>query len=85
MEGHRLSDIQKNKSEKQNDEEQETEMEMKIFNYFELSQHVDENASVKGGLAVDRGDEVGYALEGERVDLLHNLGRPLHLLALERH
>lgn len=50
---------------------------------LELTQHVDKNAAVKHGLTVRCCDEVLYLLEGEASKLLHDLGRPLHLLALE--
>ena len=48
-----------------------------------MTQHVDQDAPVKHGLAVRGGDEVLYLLEGEASELLHDLGRPLHLLTLE--
>ena len=54
------------------------------FTNLELSQHVNENASVKHGLDVHGGDEVLDLLECEASELLHDLGRPLHLLTLER-
>ena len=51
--------------------------------YLQLSQDVDEDSSVKHWLAVHGGDDVLDLLEGEASQLLHNLGGPLHLLALE--
>ena len=54
------------------------------FTNLELPQHVNENASVKHGLDVHSGDEVLDLLECEASELLHDLGRPLHLLTLER-
>ena len=56
-----------------------------MTSHLELSEDVDEDSAVEGGLAVDRGDEVGDLLEGQRVDLLHDLHRALHLLPLEAH
>ena len=53
------------------------------FTNLELPQHVNENASVKHGLDVHSGDEVLDLLECEASELLHDLGRPLHLLTLE--
>jgi len=50
---------------------------------LELAHHIDKDASIKHGMAVDGGDNVGYALEGEGVQLLHNLHSSLHLLTLE--
>jgi hypothetical protein len=52
---------------------------------LKLSEDVDEYSSVECGLAVDGRDEVGNLLKGQRRDLLHDLGRSLHLLTLERH
>ena len=52
--------------------------------YLELPQHIDQNASVKHGLAVRSCDEVLYLLEGEASEFLHDLGCPLHLLSLKR-
>ena len=44
---------------------------------LELPEDVDEDAAVLHGLAVHRRDEVGDLLEGQRRDLLHDLGRAL--------
>jgi len=51
---------------------------------LQLSQDVDEDSSVKHWLAVHGGDDVLDLLEGEASQLLHDLGGPLHLLALKR-
>ena len=56
-----------------------------LYNYLELSKHVDQHAAVKHGLAVHRGHQMGNLLEGEGLDLLHDLGGALHGLALEGH
>ena len=50
---------------------------------LQLAHHVHQDASIEHRVAVDGGDDVRDALEGERVDLLHNLRRPLHLLAFK--
>ena len=52
--------------------------------YLQLSQDIDEDSSVKHWLAVHGGDDVLDLLEGEASQLLHDLGGPLHLLALKR-
>ena len=52
--------------------------------YLQLSEDIDKNPSVKHRLTVHGGDEVLDLLEGEASELLHDLGRPLHLLTLER-
>ena len=52
--------------------------------YLELSQDIDEDPSVKHWLAVNGGNDVLDLLEGETSELLHDLGGPLHLLALKR-
>ena len=46
---------------------------------LELPEDVDEDAAVLHGLAVDRRDEVGDLLERQRRELLHYLGRALHI------
>ena len=51
--------------------------------HLELTKNIDEDASVKHGLAVNSSDQVLYLLECETSELLHDLGRSLHLLALE--
>jgi len=51
---------------------------------LKLAENVDKNSSVEHRLAVDGRDKVGDLLEGERLQLLHDLGDALHLLALER-
>ena len=51
--------------------------------YLQLSQDIDEDSSVKHWLAVDGGDDVLDLLEGETSQFLHDLGGPLHLLALK--
>ena len=51
--------------------------------YLQLSQDIDEDPSVKHWLAVHGGDDVLDLLEGEASQLLHDLGGPLHLLALK--
>ena len=53
--------------------------------YLKLTEDVDEDAAVKHRLAVDRGDEVGDLLEGEGLDLFHDLDGALHLQTLEGH
>ena len=55
-----------------------------VIIYLQLSQDIDEDSSVKHWLAVDGGDDVLDLLEGEASQLLHDLDRPLHLLALKR-
>merc|ERR1719470_362414 len=50
---------------------------------LQLAHHVHQDASIEHRVAVNGGDDVRDALEGEGVDLLHDLGSPLHLLALE--
>jgi len=55
-----------------------------IFVSLKLAKNVDKNSSVEHRLAVNGRDEVGDLLEGERLQLLHDLGDALHLLALER-
>ena len=52
--------------------------------HLKLAENVDKNSSVEHRLAVNGRDEVGDLLEGERLQLLHDLGDALHLLALER-
>jgi len=52
---------------------------------LELTQNVDEDAPVKGRLAVNGRDDVGNLLKGQRGNLLHDLGRTLHLLAFKGH
>jgi len=52
---------------------------------LELTEHVDEHAPVEHGLAVHGGHQMGNLLEGEGLDLLHDLGGALHGLALEGH
>jgi len=51
---------------------------------LQLSQDIDEDSSIKHWLAVHGGDDVLDLLEGEASQLLHDLGGPLHLLALKR-
>ncbi len=53
--------------------------------YLELSEDVNEDAPVEGGLAVDRRHQVRDLLEGQRRDLRHDALGALHLHALERH
>jgi len=50
---------------------------------LKLAKNVDEDPSVKHWLTVHRRDQVGNFLEGKGAQLLHDLGTPLHLLALE--
>ena len=45
--------------------------------HLELPQHIDQDAAVEHGLAVDSSDEVGDLLEGQRLQLLHDLGGAL--------
>ena len=54
-----------------------------MFGYLQLSQDVDEDSSVEHWLAVHSGDDVLNLLKGEASQLLHDLGGPLHLLALK--
>ena len=51
--------------------------------YLQLSQDIDEDSSVEHWLAVHSGDDVLNLLKGEASQLLHDLGGPLHLLALK--
>jgi len=60
------------------------ESDRRIIISLELAQHIDQNASVKHGLAVGGCDEVRYLLEGEASEFLHDLGCPLHLLSFKR-
>ena len=56
---------------------------IEVFGYLQLSQDVDEDPSVEHWLAVHSGDDVLNLLKGEASQLLHDLGGPLHLLALK--
>ena len=55
-----------------------------LLTYLQLSQDIDKNPPVKHRLAIHSGDQVLDLLEGEASQLLHDLGGPLHLLALKR-
>jgi len=50
---------------------------------LKLAKNIDEDSAVEHRLAIDRGDEMGDFLEGQRLQLLHDLHGALHLLTLE--
>ena len=51
--------------------------------HLELTKNIDEDASIKHWLTVNSSDQVLYLLECETSELLHDLGRSLHLLTFE--
>lgn len=57
----------------------------RVFVRLQLAQDVDHDPAVKGRLAIDGRDDVGNLLKGQRRNLLHDLGRSLHLLSFEGH
>lgn len=52
---------------------------------LELTQNVDKDTAIEGRLAVNGRDNVGDLLKRQGGNLLHDLGRTLHLLAFKGH